>query len=139
MPAKYGLGQAAVDWEERYDFPALRRKRLGAANYAISELEVDGLLLWKDENVRYLTSLRAQLIAGKSSSLNGVLLAGDGEPVLLASGGEIDKAHFGMPWIGSLHAVPIMEQPELVDGFVEKTLVPLIRDRGLEYGKLGLD
>ncbi len=58
MPAKYGPGQAAVDWEERYDFPALRRKRLGAVNAAISELDVDGLLLWKDENVRYLTSLR---------------------------------------------------------------------------------
>lgn len=77
---------------------------------------VDGLVLWKDENVRYLTLLRAQLIAGKSTSLNGVLLPREGEPILLASGGDVDKARFGMSWIGTIHAVPILEQPQLVDG-----------------------
>ncbi len=139
MPAKYARGQAAVDWEERYDFPALRRKRLAGVHRAASDLGVDGLLLWKDENVRYLTSLRAQLIAGKSTSLNGVLLAAGGDPVLLASGGELDKASFGMPWIGSMHGVPIMEQPDLVDRFVAGTLVPLAKERGLDTGKLGID
>ena len=139
MPAKYGRGQAAVDWEERYDFPALRRKRLAAVHAALADLGADGLLLWKDENVRYLTSLRAQLIAGKSTSLNGVLLAAGADPVLLASGGELDKAAFGMPWIGSMHGVPIMEQPDLVDGFVKNTLVPLAKEQGLDTVKLGVD
>jgi hypothetical protein len=31
-------------------------------------------LVWKDENVRYLTDLRAQLIAGKTTALNEALL-----------------------------------------------------------------
>lgn len=95
--------------------------------------------MWKDENVRYLTSLRAQLIAGKTTSLNGALLVPDSEPVLLGSGGEIDKALFGMSWIGEAHAVPIMEQRELVDGFVVDILTPLLDRRGLTSGRLAVD
>ncbi len=44
------------------------------------------------ENVRYLTGLRARVIAGKSAPLNGYRLFPEGEPVLLASGGEIQRA-----------------------------------------------
>ncbi len=139
MPAPYGRGQMAVDWEERYDFPALRGKRLGTVRESIRQSGLDGLLLWKDENVRYVTSLRAQLIAGKSTSLNGVLLGAEEEPVLLSSGGEVDKALFGMPWLSAVHAVPIMEQPDLVDGFVAGTLAPLVKEMGADGGALGVD
>ncbi len=139
MVAKYGRGTFSVDWEERYDFPTLRRKRVEKAQDELSRSRLDALLLWKDENVRYLTSLRAQLIAGKSSSLNGVLLAKDEQPILLCSGGERDKVLFGMPWLSSVHTVPIMEQRELVDGFVRVILTPLLRERGLEGGRIGID
>ena len=106
---------------------------------ALEDSAADGLLVWKDENVRYLTSLRAQLIAGKTTSLNGSLLTADQDPILLGSGGEIDKARFGMSWIGEAHAVPIMEQRELVDGFVTDILTPLLREKGLDDGRLGVD
>jgi Xaa-Pro aminopeptidase len=109
------------------------------ASEALAASEADAVLVWKDENVRYLTSLRAQLIAGKTTSLNGALLVADGEPILLGSGGEIDKARFGMSWIGEAHAVPIMEQRELVDGFVANILGPLLDGRGLTRGKLAVD
>jgi Xaa-Pro aminopeptidase len=95
--------------------------------------------VWKDENVRYLTGLRAQLIAGKTTSLNGALLVPHHDPILLGSGGEIDKARFGMSWIGEAHAVPIMEQRELVDGFVSEILRPLLAEHGLTGGRLAVD
>lgn len=135
----YAKGPFAVDWEDRYNFEALRRKRLQRASNALAESGMQGLLLWKNENVRYLTSLRAQLIAYKASSLNGVLLGPSAEPVLLASGGEMDKAHFGMPWITRTHAVPIMEQRELVDAFVSGTLAPALREQGITAGRIGID
>ncbi len=135
----YGRGQAAADWEERFDFTALRTKRIGKVKAELADSQLDGLLLWKNENVRYLTSLRAQIIAGKSSSLNGVLLAGGEDPVLLCSGGELDKATFGMPWLAGVHPIPVMEQRELVDGFVRETLLPLLRDRGIADGRIGMD
>ncbi len=135
----YAKGPFAVDWEDRYDFPALRRARVGAAQASLRESDMDALLVWKDENVRYLTALRAQLIAGKTTSLNGALLGPDTDPVLLCSGGEIDKARLGMSWIGEAHAIPIMEQAELVDGFVKNILGPILRDRGFGQGRLGVD
>jgi Xaa-Pro dipeptidase len=137
--SRYAKGPFAVDWEDRYDFATLRRQRVAKAHDALAESGADAVLAWKDENVRYLTSLRAQLIAGKTTSLNGAFLTSGEDPILLGSGGEIDKAEFGMSWIGEAHAVPIMEQRELVDGFVTGTLTPLLRDRGLETGKLAVD
>ncbi len=137
--SRYAKGSFAVDWEDRYDMAALRTGRVAAAQKAIADAGLDSVLLWKDENVRYLTGLRAQLIAGKTTSLNGVLLTPSADPVLLTSGGEIDKARFGMSWIGEAHAIPIMEQAELVDGFVTGILTPILGERGLVQGKVGVD
>lgn len=137
--ARYAKGPFAVDWEDRYDFAQLRAQRLSKTHHALEASDADMLLVWKDENVRYLTGLRAQLIAGKTTSLNGAFLADGEQPILLGSGGEIDKAAFGMSWIGEAHAVPIMEQRELVDGFVTDILTPLLQARDLERGRLAVD
>ena len=114
----YAKGPFAVDWEERYDMARLRRERVAAAQRELAASNMDALMVWKDENVRYLTSLRAQLIAGKTMALNGALL---------------------MPWIAEAHAIPIMEQAELVDGFVRDILRPILAERGLDSGRLGVD
>ncbi|MGH2540907.1 MAG: M24 family metallopeptidase [Actinomycetota bacterium] len=135
----YARGPHNVDWEDRIDFDRLRRTRISAVQEALRASDLDALLLWKDENVRYLTSLRAQLIAGKMSSLNGVLLTPGADPVLLCSGGEIDKASMGMSWLTAAHPIPIMEQRELVEGFVKVTLVPLLNDLGVAAGRIGVD
>jgi Xaa-Pro aminopeptidase len=137
--SRYAKGPFAVDWEDRYDFAELRRQRVAKAQAALAESGADGMLVWKDENVRYLTALRAQLIAGKTTSLNGAILVPGEEPILLGSGGEIDKAKMGMSWIAEAHAVPIMEQRELVDGFVKDILTPILANRGLTSGKLAVD
>jgi Xaa-Pro dipeptidase len=135
----YARGPFGVDWEDRIDFDRLRRDRVGRAQEALAASDLDAVLLWKDENVRYLTSLRAQLIAGKMTSLNGVLLARGAEPVLLCSGGEIDKVNLGMSWLAAAHQIPIMEQRELVDAFVKSTLAPLLHELGVSEGRIGLD
>ena len=139
MQAGFAKGPFAVDWEQRYDFDGLRHGRVARARGELAASNFDALLLWKDENVRYLTSLRPQIIAGKSTSLNGVLLAREGEPVLLCSGGEVDKARAGMPWITEIHAIPIMEQRELVDGFTDKILRGILGERGLLEAHIGID
>lgn len=135
----YAQGPFAVDWEQRYDFAALRDGRLRRAWNEMSSHGIDALVLWKMENVRYLTSLRSQIIAGKASILNGVLLINERAPVLLASGGEVDKAARFMPWLGAVHSIPIMEQQDLVDGFVRTVLAPLLREAQLTRGRLGVD
>ncbi len=137
--SRYAKGPFAVDWEDRHDFPTMRHQRVERARTALAGSSADAILVWKDENVRYLTGLRAQLIAGKTTSLNGALLVPGQEPILLGSGGEIDKARFGMSWLAEAHAVPIMEQRELVDGFVRDILTPLLADHDLTSGRLAVD
>jgi Xaa-Pro dipeptidase len=133
----FAHGQFRVDYEHRPDPYELRERRVERARAELKAAGLDGLLLWKDENVRYLTGLRAQLIAGKSTLLNGCFLPADGPPVLLASGGEVQRARVVMPWIEEIHAVPIMEAVGLVRGAVEHTIAPLLERHGV--GSLGLD
>jgi Xaa-Pro aminopeptidase len=133
----FAHGQFRADYEHRPDPYELREKRVAKARAEMEVAGLDALLLWKDENVRYLTGLRAQLIAGKSALLNGCLLVGDEPPILLASGGEIQRVGVVMPWIEQSHAVPIMEERGLVRAAVEQTIAPLLRQHGVS--RLGLD
>jgi Xaa-Pro aminopeptidase len=133
----FAHGQFRVDYEERPDPVRLREQRVARARGEMEQSGVDALLCWKDENVRYLTGLRAQLIAGKSALLNGCLLLADGPPILFASGGEVERARAVMPWLEEIHMVPIMEARGLVRAAVERTILPVLSRHGV--GVLGLD
>jgi len=135
----FAHGQFRVDYEHRPDPNELREARLERARGEMKNAGLDALLLWKDENVRYLSGLRAQIIAGKSSILNGCLLTLEGPPVLLTSGGEAQRVPIVMPWIDEVQIVPIMEARGLVRGAVESTIAPLLRRHGLEGASVGLD
>ncbi|MCY4088118.1 MAG: Xaa-Pro peptidase family protein [Actinomycetia bacterium] len=135
----FAHGQFRTDYEHRPDGHELRRRRVARARGHIQAAGLDALLVWKDENVRHLTGLRAQIIAGRSALLNGCLLPRSGEPILLASGGELDRARLVMPWIEEIHAVPIMEARGLVQGAVEETIAPLLRRLGIDSGRVGID
>ncbi len=136
---QFAHGQFRVDYEDRPDHALLRAKRVARAREAMKAAGLDALLVWKNENVRYLSGLRAQIIAGKSAVLNGCLLLAEGAPILLASGGEVQRATIVMPWIEEIHAVPIMEARGLVRGMVESTLKPLFERHGVTGGRIGLD
>ncbi len=135
----FAHGQFRADYEIRPDQYALREKRLRRAQQVMASLGFDALLCWKDENVRYLTGLRAQIIAGKSALLNGCILFPDGPPTLLASGGEVERVRRVMPWIEEVHVVPIMEAAGLVGEVVELTIRPILERRQLTHARLGLD
>ena len=136
---QFAHGQFRVDYEDRPDPHRLRGKRVARAREAMAAAGLDAVLVWKDENVRYLSGLRAQIIAGKSSILNGCLLTLEGPPVLLTSGGEAQRVPIVMPWIDEVQIVPIMEARGLVRGAVESTIAPLLRRHGLEGASVGLD
>jgi Xaa-Pro aminopeptidase len=117
----FARGQFRTDYESRSDLQALREHRCERARAEMIGAGLDALLCWKDENVRYITGLRAQLIQGKSTLLNGCILLREGPPILLCSGGEAQRARIVMPWIEELHVVPIMEARGLVRATEEST------------------
>jgi Xaa-Pro dipeptidase len=136
---RFARGQFHVGYEERVDLRDLRRQRVDKAQSERDRDDLDALLVWKDENVRYLTDLRPQLIACKSTALNGALLPAGKAPVLFASGGERDRVDRTMPWIEEVHTIPIIEDRSLIEGFVTDILVPVLTEHGLTSGRIGID
>lgn len=132
-------GQFRVDYESRPDQHTLREKRVKRVQQQMVADQLDALLCWKDENVRYLTGLRAQVIAGKSAVLNGCILFPEGPPILLVSGGEADRVERVMPWVQELHVIPIMEAAGLIRDVVVTTIKPVIERAHVRSGQLGLD
>jgi Xaa-Pro aminopeptidase len=136
---RFARGQFHVSYEARVDLAALRQKRLARAQREREQAQLDALLVWKDENVRYLTDLRPQLIAGKTTALNGALLTPDKPPILFCSGGEHDRARRTMPWIHEMHMIPIIEERSLIEGFVRNTLSPVLHEHRLARAHIGMD
>lgn len=136
---RFAHGTFQVGYERRIDLDALRRKRIAKADEQRREAGLDALLVWKDENCRYLTDLRPQLIAGKTTALNGALLVEGQAPILFCSGGERDRVDRTMPWIAEAHTIPIIEEKALVNGMVKDILGPVLRKYGLADARVGLD
>ncbi len=136
---RFARGPFAVGYERRIDLGALRAKRIAKADEQRKKAGLDALLVWKDENCRYLTDLRPQLIAGKTTALNGALLVEGRAPILFCSGGERDRVDRTMPWIEEAHTIPIIEEKALVEGMVKDILGPVLTNYKLTEAKLGLD
>jgi Xaa-Pro dipeptidase len=127
------------DYEARIDWEALRELRVARACTAMKGAGVDALLMWKNENVRFLTGLRSQIIQGKSALLNGCLLRADGVMTLFLSGGEIDRARLALPWAEDVWPIPIMEARGLIRGAYETSIAPAVRHLELHHARIGLD
>ena len=136
---RFARGPFQAGYEKRVDFEALRRQRVERAQEQREAAGLDALLVWKDENVRYLTDLRPQLIAGKTTALNGALLLPGLPPILFCSGGERGRVERTMPWIEEAHTIPIIEEKALVAGFVKEILAPVLRRHRLARGRIGVD
>ncbi len=137
--SRFAGGQFQASYEARVDLTALRSQRVAKAQSEREKAELDALLVWKDENVRYLTDLRPQLIAGKTTALNGALLIADKAPILFCSGGERDRVDRTMPWITEAHTIPIIEERSLIEGFVRAILAPVLHDHRVARARLGVD
>ncbi len=135
----FARGPFHVGYERRIDLDLLRKKRVAKADEQRKGAGLDALLVWKDENCRYLTDLRPQLIAGKTTALNGALLVEGMAPILFCSGGERDRVDRTMPWITEAYTIPIVEEKALVDGMMKDILGPVLRKYRLSDARLGLD
>ena len=135
----WSRGAESVDFEQRIDMARLRAGRWARANAALAEAGLDAVLVWKEENVRYLTSLRPQIIAGKNGVLNGALFSRGRAPILFISGGDRDRAEATMPWVGEFHTIPILEEPGLIRHVAAEMIPGVLARCGLRQGTIGVD
>ena len=71
----------AVDWEQRVDFPRLRRERLERVRKALAESDLGALLLFDPNNIRYVTSTHIGEWA-RDKNARWVLMVRGEDPIL---------------------------------------------------------
>src|SRR5205085_10594576 len=135
----------AVDWEQRIDFARLRSDRLEKAQASLRDSELGAVLLFDQNNIRYVTSTHIGEWA-RDKSARCVLLPREGDPVLWDFGSAAKHHQLYAPWlpesswqagVTSMRGAMPRETgvPDLLAGRIRHELA----ERGLAGEPLGLD
>jgi Xaa-Pro dipeptidase len=92
------LGTMGVDFEERVDYRRLHRYRLGRAQAALEASDLGALLLFDDNNIRYVTSTKIGEWARDKLS-RWALLPRGGDPILWDFGSAAVHHRLYSPWL----------------------------------------
>jgi Xaa-Pro dipeptidase len=92
------LGTMGVDFEERVDYRRMHRYRLGRAQAALEKSDLGALLLFDDNNIRYVTSTKIGEWARDKLSRWTLLVRG-GEPILWDFGSAAVHHRLYSPWL----------------------------------------
>ena len=92
------LGTMGVDFEERVDYRRMHRYRLGRAQAALDASDLGALLLFDDNNIRYVTSTKIGEWARDKLS-RWVLLTRGGDPILWDFGSAAVHHRLYSPWL----------------------------------------
>lgn len=91
------LGKYAVDYEQRVDYPRLRKERLDRAKEQLNASGAGALITWDEANIRYLTSYYVTTPM-RPAEIQCVFLPRNGEPILFG-GGTPSETERRMPWM----------------------------------------
>ena len=135
----------AVDWEQRVDYPRLRAERLARARDALNASELGAVLLFDQNNIRYVTSTHIGEWA-RDKSARCALLPRQGDPVLWDFGSAARHHQLYAPWLPASSWRPGVSSmrgamprqtgvPDLLAAHIHQEL----REQGLDQEPLGID
>jgi Xaa-Pro aminopeptidase len=135
----------AVDWEQRVDFPRLRKERLEKAREALRASDLGAVLLFDQNNIRYVTSTHIGEWA-RDKSARCVLLPRQGDPVLWDFGSAAKHHQLYAPWLpdsswraGVSSMRGAMPQQTGVPDLLADHIFEVLRENELEKEPLGID
>src|SRR3954466_16370359 len=135
----------AVDWEQRIPFPRLRGERLEKARACLRDSELGAVLLFDQNNIRYVTSTHIGEWA-RDKSARCALLPREGEPVLWDCGSAARHHQLYAPWLpetswraGVSSMRGAMPQQTGVPDLLAGHIYEVLREHGLESEPLGID
>src|SRR6187431_3558459 len=135
----------AVDWEQRVDFPRLRRERLERVRAALAESDLGALLLFDPNNIRYVTSTHIGEWA-RDKNARWVLLPRGGEPILWDFGSAARHHQMYAPWLPPENfragVAPMRGAMPVETGVPDRLgqrIAHELREHGLEGEPLGVD
>src|SRR4051794_13573687 len=88
----------SVDWEQRVDFARLRSERLEKARAALRASDLGAVLLFDQNNIRYVSSTHIGEWA-RDKNARCVLLPREGDPVLWDFGSAAKHHQLYAPWL----------------------------------------
>lgn len=139
------FGVAGLDWQERIDFPRMRKERLSRTQAAMRKSNLAAALLTRGENIRYVTGVRgAEFIPG----LRYALAFAEHDPIIYELGDTLSHHKLDCSWVKPenwrvsycwLNGTP---GPEATRAEAKKWADAIVRDlkeKGLSQEKLGVD
>jgi Xaa-Pro dipeptidase len=135
----------AVDWEQRIDFSRLRSDRLEKARESLRSSSLGAVLLFDQNNIRYVTSTHIGEWA-RDKSARCALLPRDGDPVLWDFGSAAKHHQLYAPWLpqsswqaGVTSMRGAMPRETGVPDALAARIHRELADRGLAGEPLGID
>jgi Xaa-Pro aminopeptidase len=135
----------AVDWEQRIDFAKLRNDRLSRAQDSLRNSSLGAVLLFDQNNIRYVTSTHIGEWA-RDKSARCVLLPRDGDPVLWDFGSAAKHHRLYAPWLpesswqaGVTSMRGAMPRETGVPDILASRIHRELDERGIAREQLGID
>ena len=135
----------AVDWEQRIDFAKLRSERLEKARASLRDSSLGAVLLFDQNNIRYVTSTHIGEWA-RDKSARCALLPREGDPVLWDFGSAAKHHQLYAPWLpesswqaGVTSIRGAMPRETGVPDALAARIHRELADRGLAGEPLGID
>src|SRR4051812_4018993 len=135
----------AVDWEQRVDFAKLRSDRLEKARASLRESDLGAVLLFDQNNIRYVSSTHIGEWA-RDKSARCVLLPREGDPVLWDFGSAAKHHKLYAPWLpesswqaGVTSMRGAMPRETGVPDALATRIHRELADRGIAGDPLGID
>jgi len=137
------FGKYAVDYEQRVDYPRLRRERVARVR---AQMEADGIgaiITWDPDNIRYIASYYVTTPM-RASEMQAVFIARNGEPHLIGGGSPSETAR-RMPWLAAVqpsYGMPRLSARDSHDALLEAWVdgvARLMAEYGVEKEPLAVD
>ena len=131
----------AIDWTKRIDFDLMRKERVKSLSEQIKKHELDAILCFKAENLRYMTGYRPLWWPISFLTRNAGIMVADKEPILFTTSGCYERCVESMYWMTPENIRPLatMEDPGIVVAEVEKKFKPAFEELGITEGRIGID
>lgn len=135
----------AVDWEQRVDFARLRTDRLARAREALAASDLGAVLVFDQNNIRYITSTHIGEWA-RDKSARCALLPRSGDPILWDFGSAARHHQLYAPWLPESSWRPgvtsmrgAMPEQTGVPDLLAEHILEALQDAGVADQPLGID
>ena len=133
--------QFEVDWENRVDFNKMRKERTKLVKKEMKTKKLDAVLLFKAENIRYITGYRPLWWPISFLTRNAALMTVDSDPILFPTSGCAERCQKTMDWMSKDNIRPLatLEDEGIINEVVNDLFVPAFKELGITNAKVGID